>query len=274
MDRAAFTHMAATETTHWWFVGRRAVIDALLDGVDLPASGAILEVGCGTGGNLASLARRGRIQAFEPHIDALAFARERHPGMDIRQGALPDELPYEKGSFDLVGALDVLEHVEDDQRSAEALVQLTRPGGWLLVTVPAHQALWGSHDRRLHHRRRYGRDQLLDLFSGARRSVGARDSVQHRPFAARGCLSGWGAGAGARSRKSGTHTTPCSQPSSGRGILLRSGIRPKTTADPIRAFVRSHLPATALGHQVAQVERDRLNLWRLGMASATRTLET
>ena len=52
----------------------------------------------------------------------------------------------------------------DDPR--EALVQLTRPGGWLLVTVPAHQALWGSHDRRLHHRRRYGRDQLLDLFSG------------------------------------------------------------------------------------------------------------
>lgn len=165
MDRAAFTHMAATETTHWWFVGRRAVIDALLDGVDLPPSGAILEVGCGTGGNLASLARRGRIQAFDPHIDALAFARERHPGVDIRQGALPNELPYEKGAFDLVAALDVLEHVEDDRQSAEALVQLTRPGGWLLVTVPAHQALWGSHDRRLHHRRRYGRDQLLDLFA-------------------------------------------------------------------------------------------------------------
>ena len=165
MDRAAFTHMAATETTHWWFVGRRAVIDALLDGVDLPPSGAILEVGCGTGGNLASLARRGRIQAFDPHIDALAFARERHPGVEIRQGALPNELPYEKGAFDLVAALDVLEHVEDDQQSAEALVQLTSPGGWLLVTVPAHQALWGSHDRRLHHRRRYGRDQLLDLFA-------------------------------------------------------------------------------------------------------------
>lgn len=167
MDRAAFTHMAATEATHWWFVGRRAVIDALLDGIELPASGAILEAGCGTGGNLATLSRRGRITAFEPHIDALAFARTRHPDVDIRQGALPGELPYEDGSFDLVAALDVLEHVEDDAESAYALVSMVRPGGWLLVTVPAHQALWGSHDRRLHHRRRYGRHDLLRLFAGS-----------------------------------------------------------------------------------------------------------
>ena len=165
MDRAAFAHMAATEATHWWFVGRRSVIDAILDGIDLPADGAILEAGCGTGGNLATLARRGHITAFDPHIDALAFAQNRHPDVDIRQGALPSELPYDDASFDLVAALDVLEHVEDDRSSAHALASLVRPGGWLLVTVPAHQALWGSHDRRLHHRRRYGRRQMLDLFA-------------------------------------------------------------------------------------------------------------
>jgi SAM-dependent methyltransferase len=165
MDRAAFAHMAAAESTHWWFVGRRSVIDAMLDGIDLPQDGAILEAGCGTGGNLTTLARRGRITAFDPHIDALAFAQSRHPDVDIRQGALPAELPYEQASFDLVAALDVLEHVEDDRSSASALVSLVRPGGWLIVTVPAHQALWGSHDRRLHHRRRYGRKQLLNLFA-------------------------------------------------------------------------------------------------------------
>jgi SAM-dependent methyltransferase len=165
MDQAAFAHMAATEATHWWFVGRRSVIDAMLDAIDLPEDGAILEAGCGTGGNLATLARRGQITAFDPHIDALAFAQSRHPDVDIRQGALPAELPYEHSSFDLVAALDVLEHVEDDRSSAHALVDLVRPGGWLLLTVPAHQALWGSHDRRLHHRRRYGRQQLLDLFA-------------------------------------------------------------------------------------------------------------
>lgn len=164
MDKAAFTHMAATESTHWWFVGRRAVIDAILEGMALPASGEILEAGCGTGGNLATLARHGRIAAFEPHIDALSFARSRHPDIDIRQGALPGALPYDGASFDLVAALDVLEHVDVDKEAARALVELVRPGGWLLVTVPAHQALWGSHDRRLHHQRRYGRAQLLRLF--------------------------------------------------------------------------------------------------------------
>lgn len=156
--------MAATEATHWWFVGRRAVIDALLDGIDLPTSGQILEAGCGTGGNLASLSRRGQIAAFEPHIDALAFARAKHPEIEIREAALPHPLPYEPGSFDLVAALDVLEHVDSDVAAARALAGLVRPGGWLLVTVPAHQALWGSHDRRLHHMRRYGREQLLSLF--------------------------------------------------------------------------------------------------------------
>lgn len=165
MDRSAFAHMAATEATHWWFVGRRSIIDAVLDQIDLPQDGTILEAGCGTGGNLATLARRGRITAFDPHIDALAFAQNRHPELDIRQGALPSELPYNEGSFDLVAALDVLEHVEDDRASAHALVSLVRPGGWLIVTVPAHQALWGTHDRRLHHLRRYGRRQLLDLFA-------------------------------------------------------------------------------------------------------------
>lgn len=165
MDKAAFRHMAATESTHWWFVGRRAVIDALLRGITLPESGAILEAGCGTGGNIATLRRHGRVSAFEPHIDALGFARERHPDVEIRAGSLPDDLPHAVASFDLVAALDVLEHVDDDRPSARALASLVRPGGWIIVTVPAHRALWGSHDRRLHHMRRYGRAQLLGLFA-------------------------------------------------------------------------------------------------------------
>jgi SAM-dependent methyltransferase len=165
MDRSAFVHMAATETSHWWFVGRRAIIDALLNDIDLPASGMILEAGCGTGGNIATLRRFGRVSAFEPHVDALAIAREQHPDVDIRPGSLPNELPDEIASFDLVAALDVMEHVEDDARSARALIALMKPGGWLLVTVPAHRSLWGSHDRRLHHFRRYGRAEMLNLFA-------------------------------------------------------------------------------------------------------------
>lgn len=139
------------------------MIDALIDSVELPPDGRILEAGCGTGGNLGVLSRRGTIAAFEPHVDALALARLQHPELDIRQGELPQQLPYDVRSFDLVAALDVLEHVEDDAACSQALAEMVRPGGWLLVTVPAHQALWGSHDRRLHHRRRYGRAELMGL---------------------------------------------------------------------------------------------------------------
>ena len=92
MDSTAFAHMAATEATHWWFVGWRSVIEAILDGIELPQDGTILEAGCGTGGGLATLARRGQITACDPHIDALAFAQNRHPNLDIRQGALPSDL--------------------------------------------------------------------------------------------------------------------------------------------------------------------------------------
>ena len=152
--------MAAHEGHHWWFVGRRAVVAALMTRLDLPPEPDIVEAGCGTGGNLQMLAARGTVSAFEPFDEAAAVARSRYPTLDVRHGELPDVLPFPEASYDLVAALDVLEHVRDDQRALEALVALARPGGWVIVTVPAHQALWGSHDRRLHHRRRYGRRQL------------------------------------------------------------------------------------------------------------------
>jgi SAM-dependent methyltransferase len=159
--------MAAHEDRHWWFAGRRAVIAALLDRMDLPVHPSIVEAGCGTGGNLDMLGERGVVRAFEPFGEAVDIAKDRHPTIEVRAGELPRRLPYPDASFDLVAALDVLEHVDDDVGAMASLVQLARPGGWIIVTVPAHQILWGSHDRRLHHQRRYGRRQVRDLAIGA-----------------------------------------------------------------------------------------------------------
>jgi SAM-dependent methyltransferase len=163
MERAAYALMAAHEDRHWWFVGRRAVIAALLDRIPLRAHPRILEAGCGTGGNLGLLESRGLVSAFEPFDEAAGSARGRYPSADVRYGRLPEEVPFEDGSFDLVAALDVLEHVDNDAASLAALVRLAKPGGSIIVTVPAHQALWGSHDQRLHHRRRYGRAELREI---------------------------------------------------------------------------------------------------------------
>jgi SAM-dependent methyltransferase len=159
--------MAAHEDRHWWFAGRRAVIGALLDRMDLPTDPSIVEAGCGTGGNLDMLRERGIVRAFEPFGEAVDIARDRHPTIEVRAGELPRRLPYPDASFDLVAALDVLEHVDDDVGAMASLVQLARPGGWIIVTVPAHQVLWGSHDRRLHHLRRYGRRQIRELATEA-----------------------------------------------------------------------------------------------------------
>ena len=167
MDRAAYAQMAANEGRHWWFVGRRAVIGGMLDRISLPERPRILEAGCGTGGNLGLLGERGLVSAFEPFEEAATPAGDRHPSSEIRFGRLPDDLPYADATFDLVAALDVLEHCTDDAASLKALAAMTRPGGWILVTVPAHQRLWGSHDRRLHHQRRYGRRELRSLAAGA-----------------------------------------------------------------------------------------------------------
>ena len=163
MDPEVFSLMASHEEHHWWFVGRRAVIDALLDRLPLAASSEVLEAGCGTGGNLYMLARRGHVSAFEPSVVARDIASRKAQHAVVVDGELPDRLPFEAGSFDLVVALDVLEHIERDEEALFSLALMAKPGGHILVTVPAHPILWGAHDRRLHHIRRYRRSELKRL---------------------------------------------------------------------------------------------------------------
>ncbi len=162
MERQAYARMADLEHRHWWFLGRRRILRETLDRlVRLPPSPDILEAGCGTGGNLAMLADFGRVSGFEPDE-----AARRHAGaegaFDVRDGRLPDAVPFAPQSFDLVAAFDVLEHVEDDLGSLKALRESLRPGGWILVTVPAFPFLWSGHDETHHHKRRYLRPGLLE----------------------------------------------------------------------------------------------------------------
>lgn len=163
METDAYQLMASHEAVHWWFVGRRAVINGVLDRIHLPADARVLEAGCGTGGNLYHLKLRGQVSAFEPHPDGVEIARSRHPDVPIETGSLPDILPFSDSTFDLVAALDVLEHVEDDSGAFAALMRLVKPGGYVIITVPTHPFLWGSHDRRLHHVRRYSVARIREI---------------------------------------------------------------------------------------------------------------
>jgi SAM-dependent methyltransferase len=164
VDQAAFEWMASREADHWWYVGRRAAIAALLDRLPLTDSCDVLEAGCGTGGNLYMLQRRGRVSAFEPSEFARAIAglRSTFP-TTVADGELPDRLPFGESSFDVVLALDVLEHVDRDADAVRSLVRLARPGGYVVLTVPAHPILFGRHDIRFSHVRRYSRGAFKAL---------------------------------------------------------------------------------------------------------------
>ena len=146
----------AVDEHHWWYRGRRRVIRAELDRLPLPAGAHVLDAGCGSGRTLVELVRYGgEVSGIELDTDAAELARRRGLG-EVQVGRL-EELPWDDATFDLITCLDVIEHVPDDVAALVELRRVARPGGWLLVTVPAYQALWSHHDEANHHYRRYSR---------------------------------------------------------------------------------------------------------------------
>ncbi len=160
MDDALERSTFDIEEHHWWYRGRRAVLAAVLDGLSLPAGLRILDAGCGSGRNMVALAARGSVTGVEIAPASLQVARDRGAG-EVVPGSLDEPLPFADGVFDLAVALDVLEHVADDEAALRALARVIAPGGRLLVTVPQYGWLWGEHDVLAHHHRRYTRTLLL-----------------------------------------------------------------------------------------------------------------
>lgn len=146
--------MAKGEGEHWWFASRREIVAAVLCTLGLPRPARIMEIGCGTGGNLEMLSHFGEVTAVEMASAARALIRERWKGPLI-EGWLPDGLPGLAPDFDLVVMLDVLEHIEADSESLARVMGLLKPGGVLLLTAPAFPSLWSHYDTRHHHFRRY-----------------------------------------------------------------------------------------------------------------------
>lgn len=161
MEADAYVGMSAAEDRHWWFRGRRAVLGALIRRLGLPEGARILELGSGTGGNFAMLARHGAVTAVEMNAWARETSLRKGTAVrDVRAGFLPDGLDLGGATFDLVCAFDVLEHVDPDEASLRSIRDCIAPGGLAVITVPAFAWLWGAHDERLHHKRRYGKAEL------------------------------------------------------------------------------------------------------------------
>ena len=162
MEQKLYLQNRKLEDSHWWFVGRRRIIRQVLTSLNVPRKMQILEVGCGTGGNLGLLSEFGEVIGVEPEFEAAKMARARNI-CEVCVGGFPDDLPFTGQQFDVIILLDVLEHLDDDLSALKALRSLLSREGNLILTVPAFQFLWTVRDEQHHHRRRYGASHLSSL---------------------------------------------------------------------------------------------------------------
>ena len=158
MDRDYELQTHQAEDRHWWYRGRRTVLDVVVAGLGLSEPARILDAGCGSGRNMVELARHGSGTGIELSETSVALARDRGAGEVVAGSIL--EMPFAEDSFNLAVSLDVIEHLEDDLAALRELRRVVAPGGSLLVTVPAYQWLWSGHDEINHHHRRYTRRSL------------------------------------------------------------------------------------------------------------------
>jgi SAM-dependent methyltransferase len=161
LDRNALAEHDRIEDTHWWFVARRQLLlDRLRRRIRPSKDIRVLEIGCGTGGNLAAFNSVYAASGVEPDAIAAARAREKS-GAPVTVGALPAAAAMIPAGVAAVLCLDVLEHVADDGAALAALANHMPADALLVITVPAGPSLLGAHDRALGHYRRYTRAELI-----------------------------------------------------------------------------------------------------------------
>jgi len=158
-----FEQLAELERGHYWFEPRNRLITLLL-GRHFPSANAMLEVGCGTGFVLQAIRQAypsWHLTGSDFFEEGLQFCRARVKDVDLIQMDAR-KMPF-NNEFDVIGAFDMLEHVDEDACVLRQFRQALRPGGGLLLTVPQHPCLWSSSDEVAHHKRRYTRRRMRNL---------------------------------------------------------------------------------------------------------------
>ena len=151
--------MYQLENSYWWYVARRDLaVQLLKEEINGRDSARILDVGCGTGANVHSFAHLATAVGIDASMDALHFCQSR--GIKTVSLSPVEDLPFGCRVFDIVTALDVLEHTDDDLSSLREIHRVTKHHGLVLITVPAYGFLWSEHDEALKHRRRYTAHEL------------------------------------------------------------------------------------------------------------------
>ena len=167
MERVVYQQMAELDDRHWWYRARRRIIaDLIRREVCPPANARILELGCGTGHNLAMLSGFGHVDGLELDEEARELS-EKRLGRKIMSSPLPELNEVPDRNYDLIGAFDVIEHIDDDHAALASIAAKLKTGGKFVMTVPAHQWMWSAHDVVNHHKRRYSKGRLKALIDGS-----------------------------------------------------------------------------------------------------------
>lgn len=172
MKTDEYEKMYRFEEECWWYKSRRELIMDTVAGIkhlNECKTLKILDVGCGTGLNLKFLERFGEVSGVDMSKDALGFSKSRKNVSLIRSHA--EDLPFKHSSFDVVCALDLLEHIKDDVDAVKEFYRVLKSGGYLVLTVPAFMFLWSGHDVAAYHIRRYTKALLIKKLRLCRFSI-------------------------------------------------------------------------------------------------------
>lgn len=160
MEEQVYQLFSKIQKTHWWFVARRIILeDILKQRLSMKSGLRIADIGCGTGALLPMLSQFGETWGVDDSPTAIELCRREN----FSNVYLDDDPAWRRSQFDLMTFLDVIEHVDDDVSFLKNYLSQLKPGGLVVITVPALMLLWSDHDVLNHHRRRYTARQLRDV---------------------------------------------------------------------------------------------------------------
>jgi SAM-dependent methyltransferase len=205
MQTAQYELHASVEEAHWWFTGRRQIVHDLVRQV-LPASrqALVVDVGCGTGANVAALSGEYACVGIDPSREAIELARCRFPRARFVCGEVPAGLGAVMAEARLVLLMDVLEHVPDDFAWFSGLLAAAAPGTAFLITVPANPTCWSEHDESNGHHRRYDAARLQRLWAGLPVTTHLLSYFNARLYPIAGLVRSWSRWRGRATGRAGT----------------------------------------------------------------------
>jgi len=161
MEDIMYKLIYQTEQKNWWYRVRRIIIRQLINKYKLCPQPKILDVGCGTGLLLKELEKVGKVYGIDSSLIAVNFCKTREVS-NVKQGDVTN-IPFNDCTFDIVLALDILEHVEDDYLALQEIKRVVKKQGVIIIFVPAFKFLWGKSDKISRHYRRYAKKELINL---------------------------------------------------------------------------------------------------------------